>query len=144
MKKIISLLLLTAIMQIVFGQTETFDIATYTPPKDFKKESKQGVVNYMSVNSATGGFCVIAMYASTASTGDAQKDFDKDWKELVATPYNADANPKTETESTAEGWKVVSGSAPAKVNGFDCYIMLTVVSGFGKSLSIRTDRKSVV
>ena len=138
MKKTISLLLLTAIMQIVFGQTETFDIATYTPPKDFKKESKQGVVNYMSVNSATGGFCVIAMYASTASTGDAQKDFDKDWKELVATPYNADANPKTETESTADGWKVVTGTAPAKVNGFDCYIMLTVVSGFGKSLSIRT------
>ena len=87
MKKIISLLLLTAIMQQVIAQTETFDIATYTPPKDFKKDSKQGVVNYTCVNSTTGSFCVIAMYASTASTGDAEKDFKREWKELVETPF---------------------------------------------------------
>ncbi|HLG40050.1 MAG TPA: hypothetical protein VI461_10290, partial [Chitinophagaceae bacterium] len=49
-----------------FTQTETFDIATYTPPKDWKKDAKEGVVNYTNVNTATGGFCVITIYASTA------------------------------------------------------------------------------
>jgi hypothetical protein len=138
MKKIISLLLLTAIMQQVIAQTETFDIATYTPPKDFKKDSKQGVVNYTSVNSTTGSFCVIAMYASTASTGDAEKDFKREWKELVATPFKAEANPKTETQSTADGWKIVVGAAPIKMDSADVYIILSVASGFGKTLSIRT------
>ena len=82
------------------SQTETFDIVTYTPPKDWKKDAKPGVVNYTNVNTTTGKFCVITMYASTASSGDAQKDFTKEWKKLVATPYKAEANPKTETQTT--------------------------------------------
>ena len=135
---ILKVLLLLIISSNCFSQTETFDIITYSPPKDWKKESKQGVVNYMNVNTAKGTFCVIAMFASAVSTGDAQKDFNRDWKELVAAPYKAEPNPKTETESTAEGWKVVTGSAPVKQGGIDVYIMLTVVSGFGKSVSIRT------
>jgi hypothetical protein len=121
-----------------FSQTETFDIASFTPPKDFKKDSKQGVITYTNSNTTTGGFCVIVMYASTVSTGDAQKDFDKEWKELVATPYKAEAGPKTETETTPDGWKVVTGAAPVSTNGINYYIILTVASGFGKTLSIRT------
>lgn len=139
----ISILLCLIITQQAFSQTETFDIVTYTAPKDptgieWKKETRQGVVNYTNVNAATGGFCVIAMYASTVSTGDAQKDFDKDWKELVTTPFKAEANPKTETETTPDGWKVITGAAPVNENGIDLYIMLTVASGFGKTISFRT------
>jgi len=121
-----------------FSQTEKFDIATFTPPKDFKKDSKPGVLNYTNVNTTTGGFCVIAMYASIASTGDAKKDFDKEWKELVVIPYKAEINPQTETQTTAEGWKVTSAAVPVKVDGNSMYVVLSVVSGFGKSLSIRT------
>jgi hypothetical protein len=122
----------------VFSQAEKFDIATYTPPKGFKKDSKAGVVNYTNVNMSTGGFCVIAMFASTASTGDADKDFAKGWNELVATPYKAEANPRTETQTTTEGWEVVTAAAPIKLDGNDLYIILTVASGFGKTMSIRT------
>lgn len=138
MKRLFLSLFTILVSGLVFGQTETFDIVTYTPPKDFKKDSKPGVVNYTHISTTTGTFCVIAIYASTASTGDAEKDFKKDWKDLVATPYKAEANPKTETQTTAEGWEVVTAAAPVKLDGIDCYIMLTVVSGFGKTMSIRT------
>ena len=130
--------LLLIISANCFAQKETFDIVTYTPPKDFKKDSKEGVVSYTNVNTLKGNFCVITMYASIASTGDAEKDFKKEWKELVVTPYKADANPTTETQTNADGWKVVVGAAPVKLDGNDIYIMLTVVSGFGKTVSIRT------
>lgn len=120
-----------------FSQTETFDIITYTPPKDWKKDAKQGVVNYSNVNITTGAFCVITIYASSASTGDAEKDFKNEWNELVATPYKAEANPKTET-TTADGWKTVVGASLVKLDGADAYIILTVYSGFGKTMSIRT------
>ncbi len=122
----------------VFSQTETFDIITYTPPKDWKKDAKQGVVNYTNVNSTTGAFCVIAIYASSASTGDAEKDFKNEWKELVVTPYKAEANPKTETETTADGWKTVGGASLVKMDGADVYMILSVYSGFGKKFSVRT------
>ena len=120
------------------AQTETFDIVTYKPPKDFKKDSKQGVVNYTSFNQTKGTFCVIAMYASRTSTGDAEKDFKNEWKELVAIPYKAEPNPTPETQTTDEGWKVLTAMAPIKLDGVDCYVILTVTSGFGKTLSIRT------
>lgn len=60
-----------------FSQTEKFDITTYTPPKNFKQEAKSGVINYTNVNAAKGRFCVITMYASTVSTGNAKKGFYK-------------------------------------------------------------------
>ena len=120
------------------AQTETFDIATYTAPQNFTKDIKTGVVNYTNVNKTTGGFCVIAMFASTASTSNAQKDFAREWKALVVTPYKAEASPKTEKQTTADGWEVVTAAAPIKLEGADLYIMLTVISGFGKTMSIRT------
>ena len=138
MKKLINLLILAVIMQQGIGQTETFDIVTYTPPKDWKKDIKQGVVNYSNANTATGGFCIIALYASTPGTGDVEKDFKKGWKELVVTPFKAEANPKTEAQTTTDGWKVITGVAPVKLDGNDLYIILTVASGFGKTMSIRT------
>ena len=120
-----------------FAQTETFDIATYTAPAGFKKDSKQDVVNYININETKGSFCVIAIYASKASSGNAEKDFSNEWKDLVVTPYKAAANPKTETQTT-DGWKIVNGAAPVKLDGTDCYIILTVISGFGKTMSVRT------
>ncbi len=138
MKKILFFLLTVLLSRQTFSQTETFDIATYTPPKDWKKDTRQGVINYSNVNTTTGGFCIIALYASTASTGDAVKDFKKDWKDLVVTPFKAESNPKTETQTTTDGWKVVTGAAPVKLDGNDLYIILTVASGFGKTMSIRT------
>jgi hypothetical protein len=120
------------------AQTETFDIVTYKPPKDWKKDAKPGVVNYINVNTTTRSFCIIAMFASKPSTGDAQKDFAREWNELVSTPYKAEENPKQETQSTEEGWNIVAAAAPAKVDGADVYIFLTVLSGFGKTVSIRS------
>lgn len=136
MKRLFVFVLIVMFIQRSFCQTEKFDIVTYTPPKDFIKETKQGVVVYTHLNATTGGFCIIAIYANTASTGDEQKDFKNKWKELVATPYKVEANPKTETQSTTDGWKVVASVAPVKQDGIDFYIILSVFSGFGKTTSI--------
>lgn len=133
----LKVVLLLVISSNCFSQTEIFDIVTYTPPKDWKKDAKPGVVNYTHVNTAAGTFCVLTIYASTASMGDAQKDFKKEWNELVVTPYKAGANPQTETQTTADGWKAVTGAAPIKLDGSDVYILLTVLSGFEKTVSIR-------
>ena len=61
------------------AQTETFDMVTYTPPKNWKKDTKQGAVFYTNVNTTTGSYCVLGIYAGTPSDGDAQKDFKKEF-----------------------------------------------------------------
>ncbi|MEO6610907.1 MAG: hypothetical protein ABIT05_09100 [Chitinophagaceae bacterium] len=135
---IAKIFLLSVISSACFAQTETFDIASFTPPKDWKKTTANNVINFTNVDVTTGKFCVIAMYASDASSGDPEKDFKNEWNELVVTPYKAAPDPKTETETTADGWKMVGGAAPVKMDGADVYIILTVFSGFGKTFSVRT------
>jgi hypothetical protein len=120
-----------------FCQTEKFDIVSYTAPKDFTRDNKKGVLNYTHVDTTTGKFCVISLFASTTSSGNAEKDFKKDWKELVQTPFKAIANPETETQST-DGWKTVTGASLVKMDGAEVYIILTVFSGFGKKFCVRT------
>jgi hypothetical protein len=137
MKRTFLVLATILLLHQAFAQTETFDIATYSPPAGFTKTTRQGVITYTDLDTAAGKFCVISIYASVAGTGDAAKDFKKEWKELVVTPYKADANPQTETESTEEGWKAVTAAAAIKEGDIDCYLILTVLSGFGKSISIR-------
>ena len=122
----------------IFAQTEKFDIVTCTPPKDWKKDSKPGVLNFTNVNTGTGGFCVLTIYASTNSAGNAQTDFNNEWKKLVADPFKADNNPKKESETTGDGWDIVAAAVPVSVDGANIYIFLTVLSGHGKTVSIRT------
>lgn len=132
----IKLFLLLIISSNCFSQTETFDIATYKPPKNFKKDSKQGVVTYTHI--ANESFCVITIYASRASAGDEKKDFSNEWKDLAVTPHNAEANPKTETQTSEDGWKQVSAATRIKVGSIDAIMILNVCSGFGKKISVST------
>jgi hypothetical protein len=132
----LSFLLSLIISMNLLAQTETFDIATYTPPKGWEKIAKADAVNYKKIDD--NSFCVVTIFESTVSNTDAIKNFATAWKQLVATPYKATANPQTEIQTTDDGWKVVTAVTSVKSDGMDVIMMLTVVSGFGKTMSIRT------
>src|SRR4051794_14726523 len=97
---------------LVFGQKETFDIASYTAPKNFKKDIKEQAVLYSFIDQKKGSFCVIALYTSSASSGSSEKDFEDKWKELILSRYPAaDADPKKEESTNSDGWKSTTGAA---------------------------------
>ena len=97
---------------------------------------KQDMVTYTTIDNSKGTFCVLAIYTATVSRGNPQKDFAREWKDLVATPFKTEANPKTETQTTADGWKAVVGAATATQDNKSFYAVLTVFSGFGKTTSV--------
>ena len=119
----------------VFGQTEKLGIVNYTPPKGWTKTSKENVVAYSVLNRATGGFCVVTVYGATRGTGNPQSDFKREWDELVVKGLNAEPNPKTETR-VREGWTATAGGAAAELQGTKAVAFLTVLSGFGRTVSI--------
>ncbi len=135
MKKIFFLVMICCSLKGM-AQTETFDMVTYNAPKNWKKDIKQGVVFYTNVNAVTGGYCVIGIYAGTPGNGDAQKDFEKEWKDLAVTPYKADPNAKPEIETTADGWKQLTAASKIIQENVDALVILSVFSGFGKTTSI--------
>ncbi|MFI5186844.1 MAG: lipocalin family protein [Chitinophagales bacterium] len=136
MKKIVLILSIVLLVQFAFGQAETFDIATYTPPQGWTKNITHDHISYTTIDNSKGSFCVLAIYTAVASKGDPQKDFASEWNDLVAKLYQTDAHPKTETQTTTDGWKAVVGAAIARQDTINFYAVLTVYSGFGKTISI--------
>jgi hypothetical protein len=119
----------------VFCQTETLDMVTYTPPKGWTKTPKEDGVIFSDSNKTANVFCVMRVYANTASSGDAKKDFANDWETFVVTPYKADEKPKTETQN-GDGWTITTAVALIEPEGVKSLAMLTNFSGFGKTTSI--------
>jgi len=120
-----------------FAQTETFDITTFQPPKDWKKTNGQGYVLFQDAKAGNdAGFCILVVYASRKSSGDADKDFQQEWKDLVVKPNGTVPEPKIEKEKTPEGWTAVTGVTTLKESNVEYALMLVTASGFGKTTSI--------
>ena len=74
------------------AQTETFDIATYKKPKGWEKSTKEGLISYTTSDEAKGTFCIITVYASSATIGTVEQEFNREWNDLVATPFSRTRN----------------------------------------------------
>ncbi len=118
-----------------FCQTEKLGIVQYTPPKDWKKNENENVVVFSEVNQTSGGFCFITLYGATNGTGNAKKDFAKEWKNRVVEPFGGEANPKTETDSTDE-WTGTSGGSAVEFQGNKSVAFLTVFSRDNLTFSV--------
>jgi hypothetical protein len=135
MKKLILLSVLFAFVGNTNAQT-TYDIFTYTEPKGYKKETKPGRVTYTKMDSKTGNYCIISLYAQTASTGDVKKDFENDWQELVETPFGIKDTPKSDANDDITGWKTYSGGANFEFNGGTSMALLTTAKKDNANASI--------
>lgn len=124
--KIISLLGLISTMNYTsYGQQKTYDIVSYTVPKDWAEKEVDGNISYSRIDGSS--WAQIAIYQHRTSEGNINTDFDKDWNELVAANKTISSPEKT-APKTAEGWTVMSGSGAWQYNGSNVASMLTVYS----------------
>jgi len=118
------------------GQTEKLGIVKYTPPPGWNRTQKQeNVIAFSTQNQATGAFCIITLNGATPGTGSPTGDFAKEWNTLVVQNMKAEANPATESEA-ADGWTAIGGGGAVEFGGGRAIAFLTVISGFGKSVSV--------
>ena len=123
------------ISQAVVAQTERLGVVQYAPPQGWAKAAKEHAVVFSEINQAAGRFCFITLYSAGPSTGNPKSDFEREWKERVVKPWGGEANPKTETVPD-NGWTAIAGGAPIDFNGNPAFAFLTVISGFGKTVSV--------
>ena len=123
------------ISQVVFAQSEKLGPVHYTPPKGWTKTAKENIVTFSEVDEAAGKFCIITLYGVTEGTGTAQRDFTREWDNLVVKPLGGEPNPKTEIE-VVDAWTATAGGAAIDFNGTKALAFLTVLSGDGKTVSI--------
>ena len=125
------------ISHAAMAQKESLGAVKYTPPRGWTKTEKENVVTFSEVNQTAGTFCVITLYGASSSTSSPQNDFAGAWNNLVVKPWGAAENPETATEN-AEGWTVIGGGSQINFQGNKALAFLSVVSGFGKAVSVLT------
>ncbi|QEC40845.1 hypothetical protein [Pseudobacter ginsenosidimutans] len=108
------------------GQTKTYDIVTYESLTGWKEKKSESNILYSKIEGSN--WAQIAIYRHTASSGDAQTDFDKDWQELIAKPFQLKTAMNKSAQEMPGGWKMISGSGVWQHNGANVATVLTTFS----------------
>ena len=137
MKKIVLLCLFAGTMATSFAQKETFDLTTYTPPKNWKKEVKpNSYTSYSITNKQKKTYCQIFIMLSTTSKGGIKEDFDNEWKELIKKPNNKEPQDPGNVVKEIGSWKIKTGRGKFTFNKSQSIAVLTTMSGYNRCVSI--------
>jgi hypothetical protein len=120
----------------VFSQKETFDLATYTPPKTWKKQATKTAVQFSKEDAAKGTYCSITLLKTVAGTADSKSNFDAAWETIVKEMVSVSAAPEMQAVATEDGWEVQSGHATFEADGSKGIVILVTSSGFEKMMNL--------
>lgn len=120
------------------GQSESFDIATLTPPAGWQRLDSDGTLafyDYVTGNGVTS-FGQIILFPSWSSNKPPMKTFQQEWTNRVAKTTGTKTKPTTQVNKSPDGWTSVTGTAyiPARELSYNC--ILVTLSGYGKAMSI--------
>ncbi len=135
MKAIFSLLSALLVFQC-FGQKQTFDIITYTPPKAWKKESTESAIQFTKQDDAKGTYCIITIMKSLSSGGSSKENFDAAWETVVKEMVKPSSAPEMQPVAKEDGWEAQSGHAPFQTDELNGVAVLVTTTGYQKMVNI--------
>lgn len=136
MKKNVALLAGVFLTGTVLAQKETFDIATYTAPKAWKKQLTEGAVQFSKEDAAKGTYCLITLFKSVPGTASPKENFDLAWTSIVKEMVTVSAAPEMQPASTENGWELQNGFAPFESEGTKGAVILITSTGFEKMVNL--------
>ena len=117
--------------------SESFDIATFQPPKGWdKKEPSQMTVRFSTEDKAAGTYCRITLFKSLPGPGNSRENFDAAWKTLIKEGGDVAAAPQMFPSNNQEDWALEGGFAPFEILGKKAVAMLFTISGYGKMVNV--------
>jgi hypothetical protein len=123
-------------LQSLLAQKESFDLTSYTSPKQWKKEIKSDFVSYTIIDNKKNAWCRISVIKSTVSKGSIDLDFSSEWQDLVVVPYKTTDAPETDPVQDKDGWKMKTGVSKFVFNNSNSMALLTTISGYTRCVSI--------
>lgn len=139
MKTFLGPLLIALIsVQILFAQTESFDIATFVRPPGWSRSESNGILVLQDRKSTQGRieFCQIYLFPSLPSHSSPAANFQSEWDARIARPLGISVRPSPQTDATPEGWTAVIGYVDVMIKGVPTRTMLVNATGFGKTVSV--------
>ncbi len=99
------------------AQIEIFDIATYTVPKGWKKQTSDSTIQFTKEDTNQGTYCAITLFKSMPSNANVKENFDLTWKSVVTQMVSATAEPQIQPIETENGWETQTGYATFETEG---------------------------
>jgi hypothetical protein len=120
----------------LFAQQETFDLATYTPLKGWKKDVTENAIQFTNEDPAKNTYCIITLLKSVPGTTDAKNNFDATWSTVVKEMVTVLAAPEMQPASSENGWDTHSGYAPFENDGQKGVVVLVTSSSDEKMMNL--------
>lgn len=118
------------------AQKESFDLATYSRPKGWLKNTTEDAVQFSKEDAAKGIYCIITLYKSTPSIGDSKKNFDAAWEAIVKETVTVSTDPEMQPVANEDDWEIQSGYAAFDHDGNKGIAMLVNATGFKKMVNV--------
>jgi hypothetical protein len=116
--------------------SDTFDIAVFQPPPQWKKQTKDGVVIFSTLNEQKRTYAMITLYGSGESSGNAKNDFDSEWQQFIVRQLGIKGTPQIEPVENIQGWALVTGGTTFQNEQGTSAVILRTYSGYGKTFSV--------
>jgi hypothetical protein len=129
--------LVLLLASLAAAQTQTFDAVSFTPPPGWAAAQDQDHVTFTLIDSVARTYVMLAVYNSTAGSGDAERDFSSEWNELVGKSFSAGSAPRSSVGQSHSGLKFHEGGAQVKQqNGQPSYARLLVFPAGQRRFSV--------
>lgn len=136
MKFLLTSLMFFVSLGLAIAQTrETFELATFSPPAGWEKETRDFAVSYSATDQLTRSWCRATIYRSINSSGTPATDFTSEWETLISKNYPDAAVPISQS-SVEDGWTAMAGASKFVFNNEEAAATLTTITGYGKAMSI--------
>lgn len=136
--KNLAILIFASVMVFVgFGiahaqASETFDISTFQPPRNWTKKASQSSIQISTEDKVTGAYCLITLFKSLSGIGKSKENFNAAWQTVVKNTVNISSEPQMFPSAMDDGWEVQMGTAPFEKDGTKGVAVLVTGSGYGK------------
>lgn len=136
MNKFILLCVLSLSLAAVQAQLKTFDIATYNPPKGWKKSTTTSAIQYSKEDVTKGTYCMITLYKAIPGKTDPKENFTLAWESLVKEMVTISTLPEMQPAATENGWTAESGYAPFETEGSKGMVVLVTSTSLEKMVNL--------
>jgi hypothetical protein len=112
---------------------ETFDIATFQPPKGWTRQAGQDSVQYSIAQQ--NDYCLVTLYRSLPAIGGPKENFDAAWSTIVKDVVTVSSAPQMQAAESRGDWQITGGFAPFEKNGEKGIALLYTATGYGRMMN---------
>src|ERR1700744_4038577 len=135
---LVPLLISLGLAQSGFGQTETFDIATFVLPRGWSQTQSNGILIVQDHRTVQGRvqFCQIYLFPSQLSNASATANFQAEWDAKVARKFGLASRITPQPTISPNGWTSLTDRADVVNQGVPLRVLLLTATGFGRYVSV--------